>query len=339
MLAIQQPVGEVNKWSDPGRYLSLLGNPWYRLLVELQHQLTVATHAYWAERNCRTLHLPITTHSISSPMGLGSDSLPVEVELCGVRTYLADSMQFMLEYGCRLSEDGAFYLMPSFRGEPADSTHLCQFYHSEVEIRGGLDEAVLSAEGYIKAMATRILESCSEALDEHASGTKHIHDFVANNVARITFDEAARRLQGQPGLITQQQGWRNITRRGEQALMADLGGPVWITHWDHLAVPFYQAFDAEDPSKALNADLLLGAGEVLGLGERHATGAQVRNALELHQVSADPYQWYIDMKDSHPMQTAGYGLGVERFLLWILGHDDIRDLQILTRFNGQANIP
>lgn len=47
------------------------------------------------------MHLPITTGSISSPMGLGSDSIPVKIQLGGRDTYLADSMQFALEYGCR----------------------------------------------------------------------------------------------------------------------------------------------------------------------------------------------------------------------------------------------
>lgn len=55
------------------------------------------------------MHLPVTTGSISSPMGRGSDSLPVKVKLEGVETYLADSMQFLLEYGCRLTNKGVYY--------------------------------------------------------------------------------------------------------------------------------------------------------------------------------------------------------------------------------------
>lgn len=336
---VKGPSPDTGNWSAADRFLKLINDPWYRLLLDLQHQLTVATHAYWAERNCKTLHLPITTHSISSPMGLGSDSLPVEVELCGVRTFLADSMQFMLEYGCRLNAGGAFYLMPSFRGEDADSTHLCQFYHSEVEIRGGLEDAMVSAENYIKAMALEILANCSEELALRANGTAHLESFVATTIPRVRFDEAAKILGENSDLIVQREGWRNITRLGERHLMEHFGGPVWITHWDHLAVPFYQAFDPEERTKAMNADLLLGTGEVLGLGERHATGVEVRASLELHQVTHESYRWYIEMKDSFPLKTAGYGMGVERFLLWVLGHDDIRDLQILPRFNGQSVVP
>ncbi len=66
------------------------------------------------------MHLPITTGSISSPMGLGSDSIPVKIQLGGRDTYLADSMQFALEYGCRFFENGVWYIMPSFRGESED---------------------------------------------------------------------------------------------------------------------------------------------------------------------------------------------------------------------------
>lgn len=340
MLVTQKgPSSHASNWTAPDRFLQLISDPWYSLLVDLQNQLTVSTHAYWSKRNCKTLHLPITTHSISSPMGLGSDSLPVEVELAGVRTFLADSMQFMLEYGCRLSAGGAFYLMPSFRGEDADNTHLCQFYHSEVEIHGGLDDAMISAENYVKAMARGILDNCAEELVRSANGTAHIEGLIAKPIPRVTFDAAVALIGKSSDLIIQREGWRNITRLGERRLMEHFGGPVWITHWDHLAVPFYQAFDANDATKARNADLLLGTGEVLGLGERHSTGEEVRSALDLHQVHHESYHWYIQMKDSFPLKTSGYGLGVERFLLWVLGHDDIRDLQILPRFNGQAVVP
>jgi uncharacterized protein DUF4145 len=32
-----------------------------------------------------------------------------------------------------------------------------------------------------------------------------------------------------------------------------------------------------------------------------------------------------------PMRTSGFGLGIERFLLWVLGHDDIRDIPLVPR--------
>ena len=98
------------------RYLQVLSDPWYRALVSVEDEIVHATYNFWRAKGARCPLLPITTGSISSPMGLGSDSTPVRIDLMGAETYLADSMQFGLEYACRLSEKGAFYIMPSFRG-------------------------------------------------------------------------------------------------------------------------------------------------------------------------------------------------------------------------------
>ncbi|MFQ6197732.1 amino acid--tRNA ligase-related protein [Streptomyces sp. NPDC000405] len=83
-----------------------------------------------------------------------------------------------------------------------------------------------------------------------------------------------------------------------------------------------------------NADPLLGAGEVAGAGERHATAEAVLEGLADHQIGQEPYGWYIEMRERRPLRTSGFGMGVERLLLWVLNHDDIRDLQILVRRNG-----
>ena len=45
------------------------------------------------------------------------------------------------------------------------------------------------------------------------------------------------------------------------------------------------------------------------------------------------------MKKRHPIQTAGFGMGVERFLMWVLKCDDIRNLQVCLRFNGIDTTP
>ncbi|MEN4546349.1 GNAT family N-acetyltransferase, partial [Pantoea agglomerans] len=99
-------------WKDTrNHYLKVLGKPWYQLLAELQNTLSFATFEFYNLRKIKTLHLPITTGSISSPMGKGSDSLPVKVKMYEQDVYLADSMQFMLEYGTRLFGNGAWYMV------------------------------------------------------------------------------------------------------------------------------------------------------------------------------------------------------------------------------------
>jgi beta-aspartyl-peptidase (threonine type) len=100
---------------------------------------------------------PVTSDCISSPMGLASDSLPVQIPPFGRNTYLADSMQFTLEYMLRVKggSNGMYYISPSFRGEDPDSTHLNQFYHVECELPGDMGTGREVMERFVISVAHR----------------------------------------------------------------------------------------------------------------------------------------------------------------------------------------
>lgn len=338
---------EPNLWkNEEDFYLNILNSPWYKLLVKLENLISSETMKFYEKKGIITMHLPVTTGSISSPMGRGSDSLPVKVNLEGIDTYLADSMQFLLEYGCRLNEKGVYYVMPSFRGEKADERHLCQFYHSEAEIPGNLDDVMNLVEEYVKYLSKRIIEKFKEELQEAIGDISHIEQ-VANysgSFPRITFNQAEQSLKEKFGdnindYIEYNDGWRNITRKAEQELIKIYGGIVWITNYDVLAVPFYQEFDSEIAGTTKNADLLFGIGETVGCGERHQNNIDLLKSLELHEVDSDEYEWYIKLKEKYPLQTAGFGMGIERYLMWVLKASDIRNMQICLRFNGKNILP
>ena len=321
-------------------FIRAIENPWYKNLVEINHLISKYTMLFYNTKNIKTMHLPITTGSISSPMGLGSDSLPVKVNLCGCDTYLADSMQFSLEYGCRFFENGVWYIMPSFRKENEDERHLSQFYHSEAEIKGNIEDVIDLVEEYLRYLCINILNDYENELIKIAGNTKHIHDFIKmEKIPRVTFDEAVNILEDKEEFIQHNKlGFRNITSKGEKALMRHFNGAVWITNFDFMAVPFYQA-TTDNGRLAKNADLLIGIGETVGAGERHATGEEVRNSLKIHNVKEEEYKWYIQLKDKYPMKTSGFGMGIERFILWLTNKEDIRDCQILPRFIGKNIVP
>ncbi len=332
-----------NTWKDrKNHYIKALDEPWYKLLVKLENLLSVETMKFYNKRNILTMHLPVTTGSISSPMGRGSDSLPVKVNLEGVNTYLADSMQFLLEYGCRLTDKGVYYIMPSFRGEKADERHLCQFYHSEAEIIGTLNDVIILIEKYIKHLSKEILKQLGTEIKALVGDVSHI-EYIANykgHFPRITFDEAESKLKEHhkndiEKYIEYNDGWRNVTRLGEQELIKLYNGIVWITNYDILAVPFYQKFDKKHKGTTKNADLLMGIGETAGCGERHNNNEELLESLKYHDVDSKEYEWYINMKKIKPLNTAGFGLGTERFFMWVLKCNDIRNMQICLRFNGE----
>lgn len=323
-------------WDNPEKhFVSALSSPWYRTVTTVNSVLVKATNDFYAERAIIPVLMPITVSSVSSPMGLGSDSMPVGVELFGERTFLADSMQFQLEFMIRHDVPGAYYIMPTFRGEDPDATHLNQFFHSEAEIAGGFEDVLALVENYLQRMCRALLdEQVSASLSMITESLGHVEAIAADaKFPRLTFAEAVEVLGGRH-VVEKAPGAPAITREGEQQLIEHTGGPVWLTHPPHLSVPFYQAVETDGTARC--ADLLMGIGEVVGSGERHATRAEAEAALASHQVRAEEYEWYLQMKEDTPLQTAGFGLGLERFLLWVFNHDDIRDLHVMPRLKGTA---
>lgn len=155
-------------------YLDAIESKWYQMLCLLQDEINHATYSFFRGKGIKSVSLPITTGSVTSPMGLGSDSLPVKINLEGEETYLSDSMQFHLEYAIRLLKNGTHYVMPSFRGEKVDKRHLCQFYHSEAEIPGKLDDVISLVNQYILFLCNHIIQNIKEDLSDFTGDISHM---------------------------------------------------------------------------------------------------------------------------------------------------------------------
>ncbi len=334
---MQKVIKPPKSWKDLSTYhIELLSTEWYKRISYISSTIVKTSFKFFDMERLDYLLAPVTTGSTSSPMGLGSDSKPVSIQLYGVPTYLADSMQFLLELGCRMNPNGCFYIAPSFRGEQADNRHLCQFFHAEAEIIGTLEDIIQMVERYIRFLAREVLEINQEDILRLAGTVDHITRLInSSSIPRCTFDNAVDILQNDPKYIELlAHDARSITPLGEQVLMQHFGGIVWITEFDYLTVPFYQKAKPPTMRKALHADLLMGIGETVGAGERNVTAVELSHSLKLHNISPRAYKWYIDMKEQAPLQTSGFGLGIERFILWLIRHDDIRDIQLIPRFNG-----
>lgn len=306
-------------------YLNTIVDSEKKKILELQELILVESLNFYKKQNIHWLSAPVTTGAISSPMGFGSDSRPVNITIDGKRTYLADSMQFLLEYGCRIFGDGCWYIMPTFRGESIDKRHLKQFFHSEAEVPGDLENVMNLVDEYIKNLLVKI-----QAV---VGNKRHLAKAVNCNIPRITFNEAEKIL-GKDNIEHHNFG-RTLSSKNERELIRYFDGPVWVTNYDQMTVPFYQKSVG---GVAKNADLLMGIGETVGCGERWANGDEVLDALESYQIPASEYDWYIKMKQEFPVQTSGFGMGIERFLLFVLGQDDIRKMQIFRRFNDGKDI-
>jgi len=117
-------------------------------------------------------------------------------------------------------------------------------------------------------------------------------------------------------------GWLDTFAAG----FADAGGQA-----PRAGLADYQASADPEGRTAKNADLYFGMGEVVGSGERHTEVESLRKSMALHGVKEAEYDWYLRMRQVAPLRTSGFGMGVERFLMWVLGHGDIRDLTLISR--------
>ena len=318
-------------------------SPWQEAIFLIQNDITRATFDFFRENKIYSVNLPVTTGAVTSPMGLGSDSLPVKVNMFGVETYLADSMQFHLEYLLRLSRgQGVHYLMPTFRGEATDNRHLAQFYHSESEICGNLDDVMLLVDQYIIYLSNYILKNRITDLKNVTDDITHIEKVASlkGRIPQITFTDAQELLSNDENYFkySGEHDFYELTSMGEAALIEHYKGPVWVTHYPYKSVPFYQK-KSKDGLFAENADLLMGIGETVGCGERCVSAEEVIENMKFLGVDSENYEWYIKMKEITPITTSGFGLGVERFILWLTNHTDIRDIQLISRENGQLVVP
>lgn len=342
-----------HSWENPQSHSRVaIKSQWYRSLFQVQNTLFHSTVEFF-HNVCQYSYAltPLTTDTISSPMGLGSDSEPVSVNLLGQDIYLADSMQFVLEYFLRFQDNlpGTYYISPSFRGEDPDATHLNQFYHVECELLGDMDNAISVAQAYLAHLTKTMLKKHSDVILNTAGTLLHVTALLSKldgekTLPRVPLDKAISMMPSADCLEWVQNGQpqfgRKLTRRGERVLIEKYGGAVWLTEMDHLGVPFYQAYvEGTGHRKAKAADLLLGLGETVGLGERHSTPEMVQEALRHHAVPEQSYKWYINMRQVKPILTSGWGMGTERYLCWLLQHDDIRDMHIIPRMKGMKFMP
>lgn len=302
-------------------------------MIRCQGTVVAACYSWMREQGIAIVALPITTGAVSSPMGLGSDSLPVRAVIDGKPTYLADSMQFYLELAVRVTGNASGYVMNTFRGEEVDETHLNEFSHFEIEVPGDRAVAKAAAEGALAHVAAALLEARSSDILAACGRLDHVEALANGQGFRtLGYIEAIDLLRGEDGTLACDGDVKRITRIGERRLIERLGQFTWLEDIPANLTPFYQRRVGNNSTAT--ADLLAGPGEILGLGEREATRLGVEQNLKATGVPEEDYHWYMDMRTVAAVVTSGFGLGIERLMMTLLHVDDIRDCTLVPR-----NIP
>ena len=341
----------VPKYNPGTHYLEVSKSGYFRELTIIRHHIKIASDYYWSEiQKAYNIDLFMLTPSVSSPMGPDNDSESIKIKFGNLHTYLVDSSQFGFEPIIMNGVDKVYCYLPSMRGENPDKRHLNQFFHCEAEIKGTLEDLRPQIEGYIKHLAYVMLSQKSILKKISANYEVSIQKLEAvinkKNFEQIEFDCAIDLLlkNGFSQYVDQTEHGIDISSQGELELMKILktNTPIWINNYDRDRVAFYQKPHKDNPIKVINADLIFPSilktsfgGEIVGCGQRQDKIEEIYESLKRQNIDPKPYEWYINLRrQSNYSTTAGFGLGIERFIAWTLNRDDIKDVILYPRLKN-----
>jgi aspartyl/asparaginyl-tRNA synthetase len=331
----------VPTYDSKNHYIDLTNSDYYWALLKLRHLIKASSDCYFGKiLGATNVDLFMMTPSVSSPMGPGSDSEAICIKFGNEATFLTDSSQFGFEPLLLNKFKKVYCYLPSLRGENPDKRHLNQFYHCEAEILGEINDIIPIIEGYVKFLAdmTCKLPNLIKSISEDYTSTLKAIKYIKKSKCfpKITFDEAVKLLikNGHGSLVNNTEHGRDIISDGEVILGRILGykTPFWVCNYDRDRVAFYQKPDPKNLNKVINADLIFPAltdssfgGEVAGAGQRQNNPEEMLESLNRQHIDMKMYEWYIDLRKlSNYKTTSGFGLGIERFITWILCLDDIK---------------
>ena len=343
-------------YNPKSHYKELTRRAYFRALLVLRHYIkSISDHYFGIEQNAKNIDLFMMTPSISSPSGQGSDSEAIPIVFGKLNTFLVDSSQFGFEPLLMNGFEKVYCYLPSMRGEDCDNRHLNQFFHCELEIKGKIEELVPIIEQYVKKLSATLLllNNIIDRISQSPNTTKEYLNKIlnTNKFPEISFDEAVEILikNNKNDLVNFTDKGRDISSAGEIELMKILNvkTPLWVKNFDRNRVPFYQKPDPDNFNKTVNADLLFPpiingsfGGEVLGCGERQENEKTMYESLARQGIAPGPYEWYIDLRRMPNYKTtSGFGLGIERFIAWVLGKHDIKDVIIYPRLKNVITYP
>jgi asparaginyl-tRNA synthetase len=140
----------------------------------------------------------------------------------------------------------------------------------------------------------------------------------------MTYTEAIEQLRAK-GLPVE---WgSDLGTAEERALTLEAKAPIFVTHYPAAIKAFYMRRSTVDGRVVEAADLLApeGYGELVGASERETDLARLTERLQAIGARIEEYEWYLDLRRHGNVPHAGYGMGIERLLRWVLRREHIRD--------------
>lgn len=310
-----------------------LRNPKIAAMMRFRHHVMGIIHNWFRERRFIEITAPILT-----PTPLYEDRSAMGLEIHGQHVFLTQCVGFYLESAVHALER-VYNIGPSFRGEESRSKrHLMEYWHVKAEIAfADFEDIVSFVERFITEIVLRVRDVCQE--DATIIGVDICPERISMPFPRIGYGEAVAMLQTRGFDI---EYGKSMGSDEEAELSKLFQGPFWITGIPRTIEPFPYVIDARDPRVTMTADLIAsrGFGELLGVAEKIHTLDMLDERLKEKGKSGNPdYEWLRQMRQLGCVPHVGFGMGVERFLRWLLGVEHVRDTIPFFRTFGRRVAP
>ena len=334
-------------------------------IFRIRHAMAFAIHKYFNEKGFNYLHTPIITGSDAEGAGqmfrvstldpknpalTENGEIDYNEDFFGKPTNLTVSGQLEGELGA-LALGEIYTFGPTFRAENSNTTrHLSEFWMIEPEMAFyDLKDNMDLAEEFLKSLIKYALENCIDDLQFLASRLKQEEkskpqdqrsmdlieklEFVLNNdFIRITYTEAIKILiNSKPykkkkfqfpvewGVDLQSEHERYLVEK-------HFNCPVILTDYPKGIKAFYMK--QNDDGKTVGAmDVLFPQiGEIIGGSQREENLEKLETRMKEMNIPSEEMWWYLDTRRYGSVEHSGFGLGFERFILFVTGMGNIRDV-------------
>ncbi|HEX4563063.1 MAG TPA: aspartate--tRNA(Asn) ligase [Solirubrobacteraceae bacterium] len=310
------------------RYLDLR-RPDRKLMFEVQTAVEHAMREFWISEGFIEIHTPKLMGSASE-----SGAELFKVEYFDGTAYLAQSPQFYKQMAMAAGFGRVFEIGPVFRANPSfTSRHDTEFTSVDVEISwiDSHDDVMAFEERWLAHVLASVKASHGDAI-EATFGTEMVVPTLP--FPRVALADAKEQLRASghdvPGAGSDLDP---AAERALSALVLERHGHefAFVTDYPTTVRPFYHMRHEHDAGLTKSFDLLWRGIELTtGAQREHRHDRLLAQARE-KGVDPGPISYYLDFFRFGAPPHGGFGFGLTRLLMQMLGQDNVREVTFLYR--------
>ncbi len=257
-----------------------------------------------------------------------------ETKYPGGKVYLAQSGQLYSE--AVVPSLGKVYCFgPTFRAEKSHTPkHLAEFWMLEPEMAFyDFEDNIKLQEGLITAIVKGVLKKNKRQLKELGRDIEKLEK-IEPPFPRISYDETIELLQKNDFDI---EYLDDFGAPQERFISKQFEKPIIIHRFPTKIKAFYMEPDPENPKLTLSNDIIApeGYGEIIGGSQRIDNPKALKKRIKEFGLKKKDYQWYMDLRKYGSVPHSGFGMGLERVVMWICGIENIRETVPFPRTMGR----